>query len=215
MNLSKRKHILLIALLLLIAGVSTGAIMEQGHTEKRSRIAVVFPEKDEKDLSALQEGIRDYAFDRKIKLDVWYKEKLSNEELSSLVQDEKKNDAVGVLLIYPELYLEHREAGYQYDNVLALTDTRKQEFKYSAAFAEEAEQENSYRLPVKTEILRQLKDGKKENIYVENTYKMGYKCMQMIGTYGQKKQMHSIRMKAIRIGKKEIENGEYDALFAE
>ena len=81
MRQSRKKHAVLILLLLLIALVSTGLMTKHSKIEKRSRMTVVFPKNEPEDLSALQDGIRDYAYDHQVKLDVWYKEQMSAEEL--------------------------------------------------------------------------------------------------------------------------------------
>ena len=170
MRQSRKKHAVLILLLLLIALVSTGLMTKHSKIEKRSRMTVVFPKNEPEDLSALQDGIRDYAYDHQVKLDVWYKEQMSAEELKKLIKEEQKNNSKGVVLVYPENYLEKQADGYVYKDVLAVTDRMQKEFKYYASFAES--KEKAYRLPVKTSVLEQVKNGKKKEILLENTYKL-------------------------------------------
>ena len=67
MRQSRKKHAVLILLLLLIALVSTGLMTKHSKIEKRSRMTVVFPKNEPEDLSALQDGIRDYAYDHQVK----------------------------------------------------------------------------------------------------------------------------------------------------
>ena len=136
MRQSRKKHAVLILLLLLIALVSTGLMTKHSKIEKRSRMTVVLPKNEPEDLSALQDGIRDYAYDHQVKLDVWYKEQMSAEELKKLIKEEKKNNSKGVVLVYPENYLEKQADGYVYKDVLAVTDRMQKEFKYYASFAE-------------------------------------------------------------------------------
>lgn len=202
MRQSRKKHAVLIFLLLLIALVSTGLMTKYGRTEKTGRMTVVLPKKESENLSALQEGIRDYAYDHQVKLDVWYKEKMTAEELEKLRKEEKKNDSKGIVLLYPENYLEKRPEGYAYNDVLAVTDSMQNEFRYSASFAEG--KEKAYRLPVKTTVLEQIKNGKKKEILLENTYKLGYESMKM----------KTITLKPVKLDRETMESGKYDALFA-
>ena len=194
MRQSRKKHAVLILLLLLIALVSTGLMTKHSKIEKRSRMTVIFPKNEPKDLSALQDGIRDYAYDQQVKLDVWYKEQMSAEE--------QKNNSKGVVLVYPENYLEKQADGYVYKDVLAVTDRMQKEFKYYASFAES--KEKAYRLPVKTSVLEQVKNGKKKEILLENTYKLGYESMKM----------KTITLKPVKLDRETMESGKYDALFA-
>lgn len=202
MRQSRKKHAILILLLLLIALVSTGLMTKYGSTEKTKRMTVVFPKKESEDLSAIQEGIRDYAYDHRVKLDVWYKDRMTAEELENLIKEEKKNDSKGIVLVYPENYMEKQQDGYAYKDVLAVTDTMQKEFKYYASFAEEGE--NAYRLPVKTSVLEQIKNGQKKEILLENTYKLGYESMKL----------KTITLKPVKLDRETMESGKYDALFA-
>ena len=202
MRQSRKKHAVLILLLLLIALVSTGLMTKHRKIEKRSRMTVVLPKNEPEDLSELQDGIRDYEYDHQVKLDVWYKEQMSAEELKKLIKEEKKNNSKGVVLVYPENYLEKQADGYVYKDVLAVTDRMQKEFKYYASFAES--KEKAYRLPVKTSVLEQVKNGKKKEILLENTYKLGYESMKM----------KTITLKPIKLDRETMESGKYDALFA-
>ena len=179
MRQSRKKHAVLILLLLLIALVSTGLMTKHSKIEKRSRMTVVFPKNEPEDLSALQDGIRDYAYDHQVKLRcLVQQEQMSAEELKKLIKEEKKNNSKGVVLVYPENYLEKQADGYVYKDVLAVTDRMQKEFKYYASFAES--KEKAYRLPVKTSVLEQVKNGKKKEILLENTYKLGYESMKTL-----------------------------------
>lgn len=202
MRQSRKKHAVLILLLLLIALVSTGLMTKHSKIEKRSRMTVVLPENEPEDLTALQDGIRDYAYDHQVKLDVWYKEQMSAEELKKLIKEEKKNDSKGIVLVYPEVYLEMRPEGYDYNQVLAVTDTMQDYFKYSAFFADAGEK--TYRLPVKASVLKKIRNGQKQEILLENTYRLGYESMKM----------QTVILKPVKLNQEIMESGKYDALFA-
>ena len=76
---SKKKHIILI--LVLIALISFRYMTVRNHRAEKSRITIVLPQNTQEDLSSVQEGIRDYAYDHQIKLDVWYKKQMSEKGL--------------------------------------------------------------------------------------------------------------------------------------
>lgn len=100
----------------------------RNHRAEKSRITIVLPQNTQEDLSSVQEGIRDYAYDHQIKLDVWYKKQMSEKSFAELVKEEKQNRSMGILLVYPEFYLKKNQNGYKYKEVLALTDTMKESF---------------------------------------------------------------------------------------
>lgn len=77
----------------------------RNHRAEKSRITIVLPQNTQEDLSSVQEGIRDYAYDHQIKLDVWYKKQMSEKSFAELVKEEKQNRSMGILLVYPEFYL--------------------------------------------------------------------------------------------------------------
>ena len=106
------------------------------------------------------------------------------------------------MLVYPENYLEKQADGYVYKDILAVTDRMQKEFKYYASFTES--KEKAYRLPVKTSVLEQVKNGKKKEILLENTYKLGYESMKM----------KTITLKPVKLDRETMESGKYDALFA-
>ena len=129
---SKKKHIILI--LVLIALISFRYMTVRNHRAEKSRITIVLPQNTQEDLGSVQEGIRDYAYDHQIKLDVWYKKQMSEKSFAELVKEEKQNRSMGILLVYPEFYLKKNQNGYKYKEVLALTDTMKESFLHYAAF---------------------------------------------------------------------------------
>lgn len=213
MRQNKKKHAVLIVLLVLIAIVSVRYMTEKNDRDKICKMTLVLPKTTQKDLSSVQEGIRDYAYQHQVRFDVWYKEKMSKTELENLIEEAQKNQSVGVLLVYPEDYLEETKKGYYYEEVLALTDTMQDSFSYYAGFAKTKEE--TCRLPVDETILKQIKNGEKEGIKLENTYRLGYESVQMLAEHGKEKQMKSIILKPVKLDKKTLEDGSLDALFAE
>lgn len=209
---SRKKHILLILLLLLTAVVSMQMMVSQNHTEKRIRITVILPEDGQKNLHSLLDGIRDCAYDDHVKLDVWYKSRLTEKVFDKLLKEEKENGSKGVLLVYPELYLEKQEGSYKKKNLLAVTDKMQNDFKYYATILKTNKKQ--YRLPVEDAVLEQVKNEEKPYIYVENTYRLGYESMQMLEKNGKTKEMKNICLKPVILDKERIESGEYDALLS-
>ena len=59
----RKKHILLILLLLLIAFVSMQMMAGQNYTEEKTRITVILPKDSQNELYGLLDGIRDQAYD--------------------------------------------------------------------------------------------------------------------------------------------------------
>ena len=214
MRNSKRKHVLLILLIFLIALYSTKFIMSRANTEKRNTVAIVLPKDGDKDYSRVMDGIRDYARNNDIILDVWYKERVSSEELRTLIADEENNHAIGVLLVYPEAYMEENvEETYRFEHVLAITDTMKDYFLYTAAF--EKGNKDVYSVPVSTEVIKRLTEDNEQFIYVMNTYKLGYCSMEMIQQYAQKGSMDDICLKCMKVDGTTIANGDIDSLLVE
>ena len=151
----KRKHVLLILLIILIAVFSMKCMMARENMEKRNIVAVVLPKEKDVDYSRLMDGIRDYAMNYEVLLDVWYKDNISLKELEQLIIDEEKNHAIGVLLVYPENYInENIDEAFDFENVLAITDTMKNCFPYTATFEECSE--IIYSIPISAEVIEQL-----------------------------------------------------------
>ena len=209
---SKKKHIILI--LVLIALISFRYMTVRNHRAEKSRITIVLPQNTQEDLSSVQEGIRDYAYDHQIKLDVWYKKQMSEKSFAELVKEEKQNRSMGILLVYPEFYLKKNQNGYKYKEVLALTDTMKESFLHYAAFVRREQEEETYRMPISETVLEQIKSGRKKVVYMENTYRLGYESMQMLEKKGKTKDMKNICLKPVRLDKERMESGEYDALLS-
>ena len=145
-------------------------------------------------------------------MDVWYKSRLTEKAFDELVKEEMENGSEGILLVYPEMYLEKKEGGYKKNNLLAVTDTMQSEFKYYAATLKSKKEQ--YRLPVEDAVLEQVRNGEKPFIYVENTYRLGYESMQMLEKKGKTKDMKNICLKPVRLDKERMESGEYDALLS-
>lgn len=210
MKQSKVKHIILVVILISMAFVSILYVRDRDYASKNKRIAVVYPKDSPILIQEVQEGIQDYAYDHSIKLDVWYQDHMTHNELDTLVSEEYHNKAIGILLVYPEKYM--KKESYEYGNVLALTDTMKDSFTYSASFIKVNQE--IVRLPADASLLEEIKQGKKDSVYLENTYKLGYKSMQMINKREDKKQLSNVQLKPDKINKKILEDGNKASLFA-
>ncbi|MDD5969862.1 MAG: hypothetical protein PUC17_10395 [Anaerostipes sp.] len=214
MKNSKRKHFLLIFLIILIAIFSVQDMMTRANVEKINIVAVVLPKDKEADYSRVMDGIRDYAINNDILLDVWYKDSISLKELETLIADEEKNHAIGVLLVYPEKYMNgNTDEKYDFDNVLAITDTMKEYFSYTATFEETNEVTCS--IPVSAEVIEQLTEDNGQFIYIQNTYKLGYCSMEKMEQYGKGGSMDDICLEYMKVDGTTIANGDIDSLLAE
>lgn len=210
----KRKYFLLILLIILIAVFSMQYMMARENMEKRNIVAVVLPKDKDADYSRVMDGIRDYAMNHDILLDVWYKDSISLEELEILIADEEKNHAMGVLLVYPEKYMnEEADEKYDNDNVLAITDTMKEYFSYTATFEESGEV--IYPIPVSAEVIKQLTEDSNHYIYVKNTYKLGCCSMQQMEQYAESGSMDDICLEYMKVDGTTIANGDIDSLLTE
>ena len=67
----------------------------------------------------------------------------------------------------------------------------------------------------KTVDLLVNRNGKKENIYLENTYQLGYESMYMIAKYGKQKQLGTICINPIELNKETLGDGSLDALLVD
>ena len=210
MKQSKAKHIILVVILISMAFVFILYVRDRDYASKNKRIAIIYPKDSPILIQEVQEGIQDYAYDHSIKLDVWYQDHMTHNELDTLVSEEYRNKAIGILLVYPEKYM--KKESYEYGNVLALTDTMKESFTYSATFIKVNQE--IVRLPVDESLLEEIKQGKKDSVYLENTYKLGYKSMQMINKREDKKQLSNVQLKPDKINKKILEDGNKASLFA-
>lgn len=77
MKQNKRKHMILIVILLSMAFVSTLYVRDRDYVQKNKRIAIIYPKHSQSLIQEIQEGIQDCAYDHQVKLDVWYKDELS------------------------------------------------------------------------------------------------------------------------------------------
>lgn len=214
MKNSKGNHFLLILLIVFIAVFSLQYRMTRVKIEKRDMIAVVLPKNQEMFDSRIMDGIRDYAMHHDIVLDVWYKESISSEELETLILEEEKNHAIGVLLVYPENYMNMDvDVRYNFDHVLAITDTMKEFFTHTATFEESSE--CVYSIPVPVQVIEQLTTDTNQVIFIKNTYKLGYSTMEMMKQYAQSKRMDDICVPYIKVDGTTIANGEMDSLLTE
>lgn len=214
MKSRKEKHFFLMLMIFLIALSSTKYIMQRTNAEKKNTVAVVLPQAEVKGRSGVMDGIRDYALNHDIVLDVWYRESLSAEELETLIAAEVKNRAIGVLLVSPESYMtEQTEEVYDYGNVLAITDTMEEQFLYTATFEEK--EGTVYEIPVPASVVQQLTEDREGLIYLKNTYAQGYRSMEMVQQYDRTGSMGNLCMAYRKVDGATIANGEIDALLVE
>lgn len=211
MKNNKKKYILLILLMLLIAFFSSQCMMTRTNTENKKTVAVILPSSYEKQYSRILDAMQDYAYSNSIILDMWHEKELSSDKLASIITEEEQNHAIGILLIYPENYLIQKEKHYDYDNVLAITDSMQSSFSHYAAF--ENTPSPSYFLPVSAQVIKEVQEGKKDCIYIKNTYKLGYESIQMLNTYSKNKHMQNVPVSCQKIDKAAIESGALDALL--
>ena len=210
----KAKHFLLMFLIFLIAMLLAQYVMHRTNTEKKNTVAVVLPRAEAKGRSGVMDGIRDYAMNHDIVLDVWYQERLSAEELEELIAAEVKNHAIGVLLVSPESYMTVKtEEVYEYGNVLAITDRMKDQFLYTVTFEEM--EERAYTVPVSASVVRRLVEDPEDFIYLKNTYEQGYRSMEMVRQYDRTGSMGNLCMEYQKVDGTTIVNGEIDALLVE
>lgn len=208
MRNSKRKHFFLILLIVLIAIFSVQYKMTRENVEKRNSVAVILPQNKEVEDSRIMDGIRDYAMNHDILLDVWYIDNITFDELETLIAEEEKNQVIGTLLVYPEEFLRGVPGeNYDFDHVLAITDTMKDDFLYTATFEENGEV--AYSLPIPSEVIEQLLGDSNQFIYIRNTYKLGYCSME------QMRNMQDICLEYMKVDGRTITNGEIDSLLIE
>ena len=100
---------------------------------------------------------------------------------------------------------------YEYGNVIAITDTMKDCFTYTASFKKVSGE--TVRSPVDKELLKEIKRGQRNCIYFENTYKLAYKSMEMIACHNKQSHMSDIIIKPDRIDKEVLEKGKKASLF--
>ena len=174
-----------------------------------------FPMKDkEVDYSRLMDGIRDYAINHEILLDVWYKDSISLKELEQLIASEEKKHTIGILLVYPEKYInENTDEACDSKKVLAVTDTMKDYFPYTVAFEECGEV--TYSIPISADVIEQLMKESDYSIYVKNTYKLGYCSMEQLEQYAQGGSMDDICLENMKVDGTTIANGDIDSLLVE
>ena len=209
----KGKHFLLLLVIFLVAMSVTQYLLHRTNAEKKNTVAVVLPRTEAKGHSGVMDGIRDYALNHDIVLDVWYRDSLSSEELKELVSAEVKNHAIGVLLVLPEAYMTADEEEIRYGNVLAITETMEEQFLYTATFAEK--EEPAYTVPVPTAVVYRLTEDPEEFIYLKNTYALGYRSMEMVQQYDRTGSLSDICMEYQKMDGAMIKNGEIDALLVE
>lgn len=211
---NRKKYFLLILLIVLIAIFSVQYMITGANMEKRDTVAVVLPRDKDTDYSRMMDGIRDYAMNHDILLDVWYEDSVSLEELETLILEEKKNYALGVLLVYPEKYIKgNADEKYDFENVLAITDTMKENFSYTATFEESSEP--IYSIPVSAQVIEKLIEDSDYFIYIKNTYKLGYCSMEKMNQYARSGRIDDIYLEYTKVNGTTIANGKMDSLLVE
>ena len=189
-------------------------MMVRANVEKRNSVAIVLPRNEDRDYSRVLDGIRDYALNNEIVLDVWYKDTVSLEELKSLIANAEKNKSMGILLVYPEEYISRTvDETYHFEHVLAITDTMSDFFLHTATF--EKQKEKIYSIPVSAEVIGQLTEDKNQFIFVGNTYKLGYSSMEMMQESSQSGSMEDICFACMKVDKTTLESGDIDSLLVE
>ena len=214
MKNSKRKHYFLMLILFLTVVFCVRYMMVRANVEKRNSVAIVLPRNEDRDYSRVLDGIRDYALNNEIVLDVWYKDTVSLEELKSLIANAEKNKSMGILLVYPEEYISRTvDETYHFEHVLAITDTMSDCFLHTATF--EKQKEKIYSIPVSAEVIGQLTEDKNQFIFVGNTYKLGYSSMEMMQESSQSGSMEDICLACMKVDKTTLESGDIDSLLVE
>ena len=208
------KHLLLMFVIFLIAMSLAQLITHRTNAQKKNTVAVVLPQAETKGRSGVMDGIRDYAMNHDIVLDIWYQERMSSEELEELIAAEVKNHAIGILLVSPESYMTVKtEEVYEYGNVLAITDRMKDQFLYTVTFEEM--EERAYTVPVSASVVRRLVEDPEDFIYLKNTYAQGYRSMEMVQQYDRTGSMGNLCMEYQKVDGATIATGEIDALLVE
>lgn len=116
---------------------------------------------------------------------------------------------MGLLLVYPEKYM--RKTQYEYGNVLALTDTMQDSFTYTASFSHSSH--GTMRLPVDFNLLKEISTGERDAIFIEDTYKLGYKSIELISHCEGKRRLSTISLKPEKVDQKVVEKGSKASLF--
>lgn len=208
----KLKRFIVIILILIIAGVSTEFMLSEAGTKDKITYTVVMAKHTSDKASNVLDGVRDYALENDMILDVYYEENMTTEEYKKLISEETSNGSRGFLLIYPEEYLEWKaNDGDSSDDILAVTDAMKKAFTYSATFQEQFP--DAYDLPVDSKLIQKLQEDEASYIYVNNTYKLGYLSLKMLGENGGT--LKNVTVESTRIDGKMLKNGEVDELFVE
>ena len=175
--------------------------MNPTNLKSKNTVVVLLSSSYNKKTSRILDALRDYACNNSITLDFWYKEQLSAKDLDSLVKKETDHRVIGILLIYPEEYMTEPNKHYDYSNLLAITETMASSFIHYATF--ERTTEKAYCLA----------ESKHSHIYIKNTYKLGYKSIQMIDSYSRSKHMQNIIISCQKLDKQTIESGKLNSLL--
>lgn len=214
MKNSERKQMLLEVLIMLLGLIFAHCIITRAEFAKEKTVAVVLPQNNTVDCAGVMEGIRDYAKYNDVLLDVWYEDNISVSELEELIAEEEQNHAMGMILLYPECYIEDTVSGYyDYRNVLVVTDTLKKHFSNIATF--KRIDERIYSIPVPSNVIKQVMEDGDSCIYIKNTYQLGYRGMELIEKTRYSGAIGDICLEYMKVDRTAIEKGEIDFLLTE
>lgn len=214
MKNSERKQMLLELLVVLLGLILAQYIITRAEFAKEKTVAIVLPQNNALDCARVMDGIRDYAKYDDILLDVWYKDNISVSELEELIAEEEKNHATGIILLYPECYLDGVPSeDYHFNNVLVITDTMKEFFSNTATFEESNEE--TYSIPVSSNVIKQLMEDRGSYIYIKNTYELGYRSMEQVVRRRYGGDIGDICLGYRKVDGMAIENGRIEFLLTE
>ena len=214
MKNSERKQMLLEVLIMLLGLIFAQYIITRAEFAKEKTVAVVLPQNNTVDCAGVMDGIRYYAKYNDILLDVWYEDNISVSELEELIAQEEQNHAMGMILLYPECYIEDTLSEYyDYRNVLVVTDTLREHFSNIATF--ERIDERTYSIPVPSNVIKQVMEDGDRYIYIKNTYQLGYRGMELIEKTRYSGAIGDICLEYMKVDRTAIEKGEIDFLLTE
>ncbi|RDU23694.1 hypothetical protein [Anaerosacchariphilus polymeriproducens] len=216
MTNSRRKHLIMLMLIGLIAICSTLLMLKRNNEPDITTIAVVLPQKETIATSRIMDGIRDYVLNNSIELDVLYVEEITEDDMNQILSEETKNNAIGTIIIYPEKYLKCDE-DYRLisENIIAITEFMQNQFGVCAYFSNSSKEKEVYDAPLSTEIFQEIINGIITYIHLNNTYALGYKTIEMMDLNGKKGKLSNVEIKSVKVDKQVIESGDFDELLVE
>ena len=213
MKTSERKQMLLALFVCLLVLFLAQYIIVKVEFAREKIVTIVLPQETSVDCARIMDGIRDYAKYHDILLDVWYEDTISASELEALITEEN-NHAIGILLLYPESYIDEvLDEYYSWNKVLVITETMKSCFSNIAAFEEI--NEIIYSIPISPTVIKKLMEDKNDYIYIKNTYELGYRCMEQIEDNRHRSKIGDICLGYIKVDAAVIEDGSIEFLLTE